>query len=105
MISDKPTLSHDQQAEAQPSDRAVELPTKHCAFQSCSLTYNGCVDKHSIKRDMFMPNTDQKRIDPLVSAHLRELHPAATDLSLEFETPERAHNRAVRVARVHIPLS
>ena len=36
MMSDRPTLPHLQQADAQRSDIAVGLPTKHCAFQNCA---------------------------------------------------------------------
>ena len=59
-ISDTPTLPNDQRAEAQRSDVAVELPTKHCAFKNCSWSHRSFVDKRATKRDVFMQTADQR---------------------------------------------
>ena len=77
MMSDTPTLPHAQQADAQRSDLAVGLPTKHCAFQNCSWSHSADVDKHSKKQDMFMQNADQRLIDHLMSAHKSDLQRVA----------------------------
>ena len=88
-ISDTPTLPYDQRAEAQRADLAVELPTKHCAFENCSWSHRCVVNKCPDARDVFLQKADQQLIDHLILEHEDSLHFVADELSHASRESER----------------